>query len=239
MNAFSDTPMIVGGFENGLVNQLLWGVNYQIYAGDKPEIAVAWLKAMGCDAIVGGDRASGEVYHPYSHPEKLHGLRELWRDGAEVVYAVPRARQSLAHALRAADLVREAPPSYEIKPLEPFLAALDDPSLPAAAFQWRNSSEASISADLRPDQLLYVQVAWDKGWNARVAGEGRRVWADPLGQLVVEPRCSGPCTVELAWNGGAEMQVARVLSPAALLAGLLWIAWGRLWRKRSDSPAKN
>jgi hypothetical protein len=239
MNAFSDTPMITGGFENGLRNQLLWGVNYQIYAGDKLENAVGWLKALGCDAIVGGDPASGEVYHPYKFPGKLHELRELWRDGAEVVYAVPRARQSLAHALRPADLVSEAPPAYYAKPLEPFLAALDDPSLPAAAFEWRNSSAASISADLRPDLLLYVQVAWDEGWNARVNGEGRKTWADALGQMVVEPRCSGPCTVELVWDGGTEMRVARFLSPAAVLAGLLWIVWGRLWRKRSDSPTKN
>ena len=239
MNAFSDTPMIVGGFENGLVNELLWAVNYQIYAGDKLENTVGWLKALGCDAIVGGDPASGEVYHPYAHPAKLHELRELWRDGPEVVYAVPRARQSLAHVLRPADLVREAPPSYDAKPLEPFLAALDDPSLPEARFQWRNSSAASISADLRPDQLLYVQVAWEKGWNASVAGERRKTWADALGQMVVEPRCSGPCTAELVWDGGAEMMVARILSPATLLAGLLWIVWGLIWRKRSDSRTKN
>jgi hypothetical protein len=239
MNAFSDTPMIVGGFDNGIRNELLWGVNYQIYAGDKLEIAMAWLKALGCDAIVGGDPATGEVYHPYKYPEKLHELRELWRDGAEVIYEVPRARPSLAHALHSTDLVREAPPSYYVKPLEPFLAALDDPSLPAARFQWRGSSAATISADLRPDLLLYVQVTWDEGWHARVGGQPRKMWADALGQMVVEPRCSGPCTVDLVWDGGAEMRVARIVSPAALLAGLCWIVWGKLWRKRSDSPTKN
>jgi hypothetical protein len=200
---------------------------------------VAWLKALGCDAIVGGDPASGEVYHPYKYPGKLHELRELWRDGAEAIYAVPRVRRSLAHVLRPADLVREAPPSYYVKPLEPFLAALDDPSLPDARFEWRNSSAASISADLRPDLLLYVQVAWDEGWNARVNGQPRKTWADALGQMVIEPRCSGPCAVDLVWDGGTEMLVARILSPTALLGGLLWMVWGRLWRKRSDSPAKN
>jgi hypothetical protein len=239
MNAFSDTPMIVGGFDNGIRNQLLWGVNYQIYAGDKLEYAVAWLRALGCDAIVGGDPGSGEVYHPYKYPAKLHALRELWRDGAEAIYAVPRARSSLAHALRAGDLVREAPPSYYVEPLRPFLAALDDPSLPDARFQWRNSSAATVSANLRPGLLLYVQIAWDQGWHARVNGAPRGTWADALGQMVVDPRCSGPCTVELAWDGGVEMRVARILSPAALVAALCWIVWGWLWRKRADSRAKN
>ena len=239
MNAFSDTAMIVGGFDNGIRNQLLWGINYQIYAGDKLETAVAWLKAMGCDAIVGGDPASGEVYHPYKYPAKLHPLAELWRDGPEVVYAVPRARASLAHVLRPTDLVRQAPPAYDATALAPFLAALDDPNLPAAAFQWRNSSTASVSASLQPELLLYVQVSWDEGWHARVDGQPRRTWADALGQMVVEPRCSGPCTVDLVWDGGAEMRIARLISPAALLAGLCWIVWGRPWRKRSDSPTKN
>jgi hypothetical protein len=239
MNAFSDTPMIVGGFDNGIRNELLWGVNYQIYAGDKLENALAWLKALGCDAIVGGDPGTGEVYHPYKYPEKFHPLRELWRDGPEVIYAVPRARPSLAHTVHAADLVHEAPPSYYVKPLEPFLVALDDPSLPAATFEWRNSSSASVSADLRPDLLLYVQVAWDEGWHARVDGEPRKTWADALGQMVVEPRCSGPCTVDLVWDGGTEMRIARMVSPMALGIGLLWIIWGQLWRKRSDSPTTN
>jgi hypothetical protein len=239
MNAFSDTPMIVGGFDNGIRNELLWGVNYQIYAGDKLENTVAWLKALGCDAIVGGDPGSGEVYHPYKYPAKLHDLPQLWRDGPEVIYAVPRVRRSLAHALHAADLVREAPPSYYVKPLEPFLAALDDPALPAADFRWRNSSAASVSAELGPGLLLYVQVAWDAGWHAQVNGEPRETRADALGQMVVEPHCSGPCTVELVWDGGTEMRIARTVSPLALAAGLLWIVWGQVWRKRSDSPTMN
>jgi hypothetical protein len=239
MNAFSDTPMIVGGFDNGIRNQVLWDVIFQIYFGDKLENTVNWLKTFGCDAIVGGEPGTGEFFHPFAHPGKLHELRALWRDGPEAVYAVPRARPSLAHVLHASDLLREAPPAYDTKPLEPFLAALDDPSLPAADFRWRNSSAATLSANLRTDHLLYVQVSFDEGWSARVEDEPRRIWADALGQMVVEPRCSGPCTVELVWDGGTEMRLARIVSPAALLAGLVWIVWGQLWRKRSDSPTMN
>jgi hypothetical protein len=223
MNAFSDTPMIVGGFENGIRNQALWGVSYQIYVGDHLDTTVDWLRALGCDAIIGRDPGSGEFYHPYVHPEKLHALSEMWRDGPEVIYAVPRARSSLAHALRSSDLLREAPPPYYTKPMEPFLAVLDDPSLPDAAFAWRGSSAAAISANLRPDLLLYVQVAWDQGWHARVNGETRKTWADALGQMVIEPRCTGPCTVDLVWDGGAEMRIARIVSPLALVLALLWI----------------
>jgi hypothetical protein len=236
MNAFSDTPMIVGGFDNGIRNQLLWDVNFQIIFGDQLEPTLAWLKAFGCDAIIGADPGTGEFYHPYQHPEKLHALNELWRDGPEVIYAVPRASRSLAHAVRASDLVQRVPPVYYVKPLEPFLAALDDPSLPPAAFEWRNSSTGIITANLRPDLLLYVQAAWDKGWKARVNGEARKTWADPLGQVVIEPRCSGPCTVELVWDGGTEMQIARIVSPIALILTLFWSVSTQV---RKGAPRRN
>jgi hypothetical protein len=236
MNAFSDTPMLTGGFDNGMRNTFLQEVNFQIYAGDTLEVALDWLKAFGCDAVVGGDKESREVYHPYAHPARFHSLPELWRDGPEVIYRVPRGSDSLAHAIRAADLPAVKPPAYDTALIKPYLAALEDPALPRADFRWTSESSARIAADLLPEHLLSVQIAWDQGWHAAVNGEARRAWGDKLGQMVVEPRCNGPCTVELVWDGGLEMQIARVVSPTALGAGILWII---LWRKRSDSTRTN
>ncbi|HEV2445129.1 MAG TPA: hypothetical protein VGS58_04375, partial [Candidatus Sulfopaludibacter sp.] len=124
--------------------------------------------------------------------------------------------------------------------LTPYLAALEDPALPDADFQWHGSSAASITANLRPEHLLSIQVTWDAGWNARVSGEPRRVWGDRLGQLVVEPRCNGPCTVELFYDGGTEGRISRWISRAAAGGGLLWILIAQIpWRKRSDSARTN
>jgi hypothetical protein len=82
-----------------------------------------------------------------------------------------------------------------------------------------------------------VQVTYDKGWHARVKGDPRMVWGDKLGQMVVEPHCSGPCVVDLVYDGGGEMRFARTVSPLALLGGVTWIF---LWRrKRSDSMKTN
>jgi hypothetical protein len=195
MNAFSDTPLLNGGFDNGIRNTFLQDVNFQILAGDKTETALAWLNAFGCEAVAGGDPASTEVYHPYAHPEKFHALPELWRDGPEVIYALPWRGRSLAHAVRPTDLVQVRPPAYDATLLKPYLAALEDPALPPADFRWHGTSAATVTANLRPEHLLSIQVTWDQGWNARVGGETRRVWGDKLGQLVVEPRCNGACTV--------------------------------------------
>jgi hypothetical protein len=224
MQAFSSTPMLNGGFDNGVRNLVLPGVNYQIYAGDKQDTMLAWLKAFGVSAIVGDGPKSREWYHPYTHPEKFDGLPELWRDGPEVIYSVPRRRTSLAHAMLASDLPQERPPAYDARPLGHYLAALDDPALPDAAFTWRGASAAGITGTFQPQHVLSVQVTFDKGWHASVNGEACPVAQDKLGQIVIAPRCNGPCAVELYYDGGFEQQAARWLSAAALLAGLVVIA---------------
>jgi hypothetical protein len=236
MNAFSDTPLLTGGFDNGMRNVLLQEVIFQIYFGDRLETALDWLKAYGCDAVIGGGPQSREVYHPYRSPSKLEALPELWREGGDVIYAVPRLNRSLAHAMHPADLPRVTPPGYDTASLSRYLAALDDPALPPAAFHWTGPSRALVTGDFAPDLILSIQVAWDSGWHARVQGQPRRIWGDPLGQIVVEPRCGGPCTVELVWDGGTETRVASAAFAGAVSGGLLWIL---LWRKCLVLTKKN
>jgi hypothetical protein len=228
MQAFGDTPMLTGGFDNGERNTFLPDVIYQIYAGDRQDTMLAWLKAFGIGAIVGGGPKSREFYHPYAHPEKFDGLPEIWRDGPEVIYAVPRRRASLAHAMLPSDLPQERPPAYNTRALDHYLAALDDPTLPDASFTWRGTSAASIAGTFAPEHVLSVQVTFDKGWHAAVAGEPRPILQDKLGLMVIEPRCSGACLVELSYDGGMEQQAARWLSAAALLAGIAVVLKERL-----------
>jgi hypothetical protein len=230
MLSFSDTPMLTGGFDNGMRNTVLQDVNYQIYAGDRQDTMLAWLKAFGVSAVIGGGPDSREFYHPYAHPEKFAGLPEIWREGPDVIYSVPRGCASLAHAMLPSDLPAERPPAYYAKPLDHYLAALDDHCLP---FQWHGTGAAWISGvpDLKPNQILSVQIAWDRGWSAYVRDRPVRVWQDKLGQMVIEPLCSGYCRVDLIYDGGLEQQAARWLSAVALLAGLTVIAF----RKRVNS----
>jgi len=240
LNAFSDTPQLTGGFDNGILNPFLPAAIYQVYAGDRQDLAVAFLKAYGCAAVIGGGPESREVYHPYAHPEKFRGLPELWRNGGDAIYAVPGRTRSLAFAVRAGDLVKLVPVGYDDGAMKPYLAALDDPGLPTANLRWHTPSAATITADLRPEHLLSVQISWSPGWHASVNGDPRPAWSDQLNQLVVEPRCNGPCTIALTYDGGAEARISRWLSRLALAGGALWIAVGQLlWRKHSDSPRTN
>ena len=239
LNAFSDTPELAGGFDNGIVNPMLPHVIYQEYAGDKQQVGIDLLKAYGCDAVIGGGKESAEFYHPYAHAEKFRGLMELWREGGDVIYDVPRRSRSLAHAMRLSDQVQTTPVAYDTTAIRPYLAALDDASYPAAEFHWRAPGDAVIAADLRPEHILSVQITWDKGWKAYAGGQRVHAWGDKLGQMVVEPRCSGRCTVELKYDGGTEGIDARAIHRAALAGGGLWILVAILWRKRSGSMKTN
>jgi hypothetical protein len=239
LNAFSDAPELAGGFDNGIVNPFVPHVIYQVYAGDKQQIAVDFLKAYGCDAIVGGGKDSGEVYHPYAHPDKFAGLQELRREGGDVIYDVARGSRGLAHAMRLTDQVQLTPVAYDTTAIQPYLAALENPSYPAADFRWRAPGDAVITANLKPDHILSVQTTWDKGWKAYVGGRRVHAWGDKLGQVVVEPRCDGPCTVELKFDGGTEGIYARAIHRLALVAGLLWILVAILWQKRSGLTKTN
>jgi hypothetical protein len=239
LNAFSDAPQLTGGFDNGIRNPTVPDVIFHVYAGDDRQFMVNLLRAYGCDAMIGGGADSAEFYHPISHPEKLRGLTELWRDGGDAIYDIPRRSRSLAHVMRPDDLVRHPLSSHGFAALDPYLAALDSPANPAARFRWRAPSAATVNADLRPDQILSVQIAWDKGWNASVDGRPVATFSDGLGQMVVEPKCGGPCTVELKYDGGTEGFYARAVNRLALAGGGGWILVAILWRKRSGLTKTN
>ena len=78
-------------------------------------------------------------------------------------------------------------------------------------------------ADLKPQHLLYVQATWDKGWKASVNGETRVTRSDVLGQMIIEPHCNGPCVVDLVYDGGSELRIARILQALALAGAALWL----------------
>ena len=232
-NAFSDVAQLSGGFDQGDLQPTMPAVRYQVLAGPDGAVARDWLRIYGCDAVIVSGPASEEQFKPYVYPRKFEGvLPVLWREGDVTIYAVPRRSRSLAQVVRRADLAPRFPPDAS-RPaeLQRFLTALDDPGLPEATFQWLGTRRARIAADLRPGYLIAVQVAYHSGWSARVNGQARRVWGDPLGLTIVDPRCDGPCVVDLAYDGGMEMTFFRVLSWLCIFSGAGGLAAGVFWRR--------
>jgi hypothetical protein len=223
LNAFSDTPQITGGFDNGILNPFVPHVIYQVYAGDKQQVMVDLMQAFGVDAVAAGGKDSREVYHPISHPEKFAGLSELWRDGGDAIYGIPRRSHSLAHVILRSDEVKDTPVAYDSVSLRPYLDALENPAMPAASFRWLAPNHATVTAaGLRPEHIFNVQISWDKGWHALAGGRPVNMWRDRLGQVMIEPGCNGACEVELHYDGGAEHLLASWVCALALSLGTFW-----------------
>ena len=172
---------------------------------------------------IGGPR-SAEFYKPFRNPERFEGVLEpLWRDGDDVMYRVGQPHTSLARVVNRTDLVTRPPANgIDVEPLRGYVAALDNPEMPRADFRWTSGHSAHIVTDLRPDQVVSVQMAWHPGWHATVNGSGHPIKRDAIGLMAIEPAAAGPCTIDLSFDGGTEMRVARWLS--ALTALILLFA---------------
>ncbi len=234
MNAFTDTPQLGGGFDQGTTNWYDRVAIYAIYTGENAgaedgQISVVWLKAFGVRAVAVGGPASGEHYKPFRNPRKFEGLLpEVYRDGDDYIYAVPSRTGSLAHVVRRGDLV-DTPPIHglDVGQVRRYVAALEEPLLPIAEMTWTSRHSARIVAELRRDQFVSVQVTYHPGWRAEVDGAQRRVMGDKIGLMAVEPQCEGRCTIDLIYDGGTEMKAAKAASLTGLLCCLVWAALSR------------
>jgi hypothetical protein len=244
LNAFTDTQQFGGGFDQGAVNPTFGEFRYQIHTGENAgaedgRLAVMALQVFGVDAVSVSGPRSREVYKPFLKPKKFDGLlTELWREGDDVIYAVPRRSRSLAHVVFPADLPARAPLNgLDLDCARLYLAALENPALPVAEMRWQSPQSALIQTHMRRDQILSVQISYHPGWRALVKGNPRPVRGDHLGQMVIEPGCDGECTVQMRFDGGAEMRFARLLSWAALLCGPAWISVNVLLGRRANRAA--
>jgi hypothetical protein len=190
------------------------------------KLGVAYLEALGANALVASGPQSTEEYKEIQAPERFEALLQvLDREHGDTVYGVPQRSASLAHVLRPG----EATPlhaSHEVAQAEVirYAGAIEDDSRPAAGFEWLGPTAARIRTTLRRDDLVSVQVAWFAGWKATANGQARAVSADGLGFILIRPQCEGNCEVTLTWNGPSDLKACAWIAALAvvLTAGLLF-----------------
>lgn len=231
LTAFSDTPEIDGGFAQGVTIPVYMMAKYEVGTGDAAglhaaEIAILWFKALGVQAVGVTGPGSTEVYKDFRNPREFEGiLRPLWRDGGDVLYSVGSG-SSLAHVMAPGDLVARTPINgIDVAPLRPYVAALENPQYPRASFDWTSLHSARIRTDLPANSVVSVQVSWSPGWHAQVNGATVPVLKDGLGFLYIVPGRTGPASISLYYDGGREMQIARVVSWGTWIVLAFTAAW--------------
>ena len=235
-NVFTDNPQLMGGHHQQIANSFVPVVAFTIRvdenAGERAaDYSNFWMRAFGVRTVVVSEPPSTERYEAYVNPKKFEGvLPVLWRDGGDTIYEVPSRSRSLAHVIPASAVVERRPiHGLDIEPVEAFVAALEDPQYPVADFEWKGMNEAVIRASVNAGQVVAVQMTYTPGWEAWANGERLPVRGDAIGQMIVEPDCSGPCEIALRYTGGIERTVTRALSILAMLAavGFAWFEDGR------------
>jgi hypothetical protein len=230
MNMFTEVPQVAGCCDQGTPGMEYRIATFIVYSGlnaGARDVAIStlWLQAYGAHAVGVTGKFSTEPFKPFLHPEKFNGaLRELWRDGDDVIYEVPQRSPSLAHIVNPADVVRRAPLNgVDTEPLEPYVRAIESPDYPEAEFAWINQHQARVKASFTADQLLSVQISYDGGWHARVNGAERSVTPDALGMMVIEPHCAGECILDLSYGPTSETYWMRVAQIAAIITSVVFV----------------
>jgi hypothetical protein len=234
-NVFSDAPQLSGGSYSTTPNWNQQDAMVSVLSGVGPkeaEMSILWLKAFGVQAVTVCGPKSTEFWKAYADPKKFEGLLPvLWSEDDTTFYKVPQRSASLAHLIPPSAVTRKPSRlSLSKDELEKYVAALDDPALPLAEFRWDGFRRAMIRTTAKADQLVSVQTAYHSGWHARANGRAAEVRRDGLGFLLIEPRCDGPCEIELSYDGGWEYRLCRWLSLLTVI-GVLGFCGFRLFRK--------
>ena len=189
------------------------------------ELGTLWLKAFGVHAVAVSGPRSTEIYKPYHNWRKFEGLLPIaWQEGDDIIYRILPDSVSLAHVLRPEDQIARAPASVlDFDFIRAYVAALEDPASPPAGMQWTSRHHAVITANLQSGQLLLVQVTCHPAWHASVDGVSRRITKDPIGQMLIDPQCTGHCIVDLDYGYDAERLVTTLMSWITLFGMLIWI----------------
>jgi hypothetical protein len=221
LNAFTDTPQMVGCCEQGRSMVALAGVPYLLNVGETAaltQLGIQWLQALGVHALVVNGPQSDDAYKDFHKPERFDSfLPVLHRERGDTIYVIPQITASLAHVLHSG----EAPaPRTAALPdpseLARYVAALEDPSRPSAECEWGPAGTALIRSNLGSNDEISVQTAYFRGWRATVAGRRVPVAEDGFGFLLIQPHCQGACEVRLTWNGPWDFWLAATVSLVSL-----------------------
>lgn len=217
-NAFVDIPQFSGESWSTTYNETkLRGFDAIKYGADA-RFSLAWLRAFGTGAIVISGPNSPEFWKPFWHLLQFEGvLPVLWRQDDVTIYGIPQQSTSLAHVVPESAIIHKIPARPEdIESIERYVAELDDPSMPSTEFRWQGTNQIRIRTAATARQAISLQVSYHPGWHANAGGQALEVKRDGIGLIWLQPGCTGPCAVELNYDGGWELWICRYISLAAM-----------------------
>jgi hypothetical protein len=238
-NAFTDVQQFSGSSWSMAYNPVQQKALDNIYASTgvrsiDASRSIQWVKAYGVGAICVSGKRSPEFWKPFQAPARFDGvLPVLWQVQDTTIYRIPQRSTSLAHVIPEGAIIDHLSPGLTGgRELDLYAAALNDPSLPMADFEWKDSNHIRIQTMLERQQALSVQVSYHPGWHARDRNQPVEVRRDGLGLIWLQPKRVGRCELELEYDGGSELRICRLVSAVSAVAFLLGLPVVLLMRRR-------
>jgi hypothetical protein len=112
LNAFTDTPQMVGCCDQGESMPLLTRIAWLVNNSPQTDEAIRWLQKFGVRALVVNGPESTDVYKDIHAPERFAGLRVLHRENGDTIYEVPSVGQASGPAQHWPGGLRHIPIAY-------------------------------------------------------------------------------------------------------------------------------
>ena len=220
-NAWHDGEQVGGGSDQGLLNGIIASAQWQVTRDTEVGRDIAWLQALGVDAVAVDQRESGQIYQDFTAPRKFAGrLPILYDDGlGNVVYRVPRRFAAHARIVekRRMDALSPIPVSnYNGEELGAYVAAVESGPDRAVEMRWEGTEAIRLRATLQSGEALLVQESYDPAWQAFAGGKRLPVRKDVAGFMLVDAP-PGPQNVRLAFTAPRETEVGLCITALTVL----------------------
>jgi hypothetical protein len=225
-----DIAEVAGGSAQGMETLLPALIDWQLTQANDAERDIAWMVAMGADAVMTHDASSQEVYHDFLYPRKFMGkLPVIYQRDGDVIYRVPRRFPGLARVVNELQMESMQPIAW-INENRDQLRAYDDAvegSSTQVGYQRVSVTEMRLRARTQPGESILVQETWDPGWRATDGGRLLEIRKDALGFMRIQTP-PGEHDIRLVYDWPLESRIGQdvTLVSLTLVCGL-WLIAGR------------
>jgi hypothetical protein len=223
-DAWFNNAQADGGSSQGMLNQILPVASWQVMQGDRGNLAVLWLQALGTDAVVVPDKTSPEWYHDYRVPEKFRGVAPVLYDDQHgtVVYRVPRRYSGIGRVVDKARILAAGPirGGDDTENLSKYVAIVENEDQTETHVTWHGFDEAQVTAKPSAGQAVLLQETYDPAWRAYENGRRLAIDADPTMGFMLIDVPPGEHAIQMRFETPLENRTGQVLFGLTVLAML-------------------
>ncbi len=188
-DAWHDLPQLGGGSEQGLLNPVVMPAHWELVLGPDAGPGIAWMQAMGVDAVIVPGERSSEIYHDWKYPKKFAGALPVIHDSGkdETIYRVPRRfpwRARVVETKRITGL-RTPAGSTDFNAVNAYVDAIEKGPAEPARVERLGTDAMRIRARVGEGQAVLVQESYDPAWVASSAGTVVEIRKDPMGFMLL------------------------------------------------------